>query len=163
VTDFGLARPIEGDSGLTQSGAVVGTPSYMAPEQAGARKGLSTAADVYSLGAVLYECLTGRPPFPGGTPVQTVLHVPEREPRPPATPPPPPRPRASCPPRSALQAAPPPPPPERRRPGRRPGARAEGRADPGPPGGGRRAAGEVGAAPPRRRRPGVRADPGPRG
>src|SRR5262249_49839990 len=53
VADFGLAKKVEGDSGLTRSGAVVGTPSYMAPEQARAEKQLSTAADVYSLGAIL--------------------------------------------------------------------------------------------------------------
>src|SRR6516162_7070272 len=63
VTDFGLAKRVEGDSGLTRSGAIVGTPSYMAPEQAAAKKGLTTTADVYSLGAILYEVLTGRPPF----------------------------------------------------------------------------------------------------
>src|SRR5262249_7980211 len=54
VTDFGLAKRVAGDSQLTQSGAIVGTPSYMAPEQARAEKGLSVAADVYSLGAILY-------------------------------------------------------------------------------------------------------------
>jgi WD40 repeat protein len=80
VTDFGLAKRVEGDSRLTQSGAIVGTPSYMAPEQAAARKGLSTAADVYSLGAVLYECLTGRPPFRAATPLETLLQVLDREP-----------------------------------------------------------------------------------
>ncbi len=80
VTDFGLAKRVEGDSQLTQSGAIVGTPSYMAPEQAAAKKGLSTAADVYSLGAVLYECLAGRPPFRAATPLETLLQVLDREP-----------------------------------------------------------------------------------
>jgi serine/threonine-protein kinase len=65
VTDFGLARRVEGDGGLTASGTVVGTPSYMPPEQARADKALTVAADVYSLGAILYEVLTGRPPFRG--------------------------------------------------------------------------------------------------
>src|SRR5262249_35136959 len=60
VTDFGLARKLD-DVGQTQSGAVMGTPSYMAPEQAGGRsKELGPACDVYALGAILYECLTGR-------------------------------------------------------------------------------------------------------
>jgi serine/threonine protein kinase/WD40 repeat protein len=80
VTDFGLAKRVEGDSKLTQSGAIVGTPSYMAPEQARGDKGLSTAADVYSLGAILYELLTGRPPFRADTPLDTVLQVLEKEP-----------------------------------------------------------------------------------
>jgi WD40 repeat protein len=83
VTDFGLARRIEGDSNLTQSGAIVGTPSYMAPEQAAGKKRLSTAADVYSLGAVLYELLTGRPPFRAETALDTLLQVLEKEPAPP--------------------------------------------------------------------------------
>src|SRR5262249_31083223 len=65
VTDFGLARKIEGDGGLTRSGAVVGTPEHMAPEQATAQKSLTTATDVHGLGTVLYVLLTGRPPFRG--------------------------------------------------------------------------------------------------
>jgi WD40 repeat protein len=80
VTDFGLAKRIEGDSKLTRSGAIVGTPSYMAPEQARGEKGLSVAADVYSLGAILYELLTGRPPFQAATPLDTVLQVLDKEP-----------------------------------------------------------------------------------
>jgi WD40 repeat protein/tRNA A-37 threonylcarbamoyl transferase component Bud32 len=80
VTDFGLAKRVEGDSGLTRSGAILGTPSYMAPEQASAKKGLSTAVDVYSLGAILYELLTGVPPFRAATPLDTLMQVVEREP-----------------------------------------------------------------------------------
>jgi WD40 repeat protein len=79
VTDFGLAKKVDGDSNLTQSGAIVGTPSYMAPEQARAEKGLTTAADVYALGAILYELLTGRPPFRGPTVLDTILQVLEKD------------------------------------------------------------------------------------
>src|SRR5262249_32477188 len=62
ITDFGLAKKLD-EVGQTQSGAVMGTPSYMAPEQAaGNREAIGPAADVYALGAILYECLTGRPP-----------------------------------------------------------------------------------------------------
>jgi serine/threonine protein kinase/WD40 repeat protein len=80
VTDFGLAKRTEGDSGPTQSGAIVGTPSYMAPEQARSEKQLTTGVDVYALGAMLYEALTGRPPFKAATPMETVLQVLEQEP-----------------------------------------------------------------------------------
>ena len=83
VGDFGLARPIEGDSGITRSGTIVGTPSYMAPEQALAEKVLTTAVDVYSLGAVLYEWITGQPPFRGADAVSTMMQVIAEEPRPP--------------------------------------------------------------------------------
>jgi len=80
VTDFGLAKHVEADSGQTKSGAIVGTPSYMAPEQARAEKQLTTAIDVYSLGAILYELLTGQPPFRGETTLQTLMQVMEQEP-----------------------------------------------------------------------------------
>jgi len=83
VTDFGLAKRVETDSGLTQSGAIMGTPSYMAPEQAAGNQDLTPAADVYGLGAILYELLTGRPPFQAETPMDTLLQVVERLPAPP--------------------------------------------------------------------------------
>ena len=83
ITDFGLAKRTEGDSSLTLSGAIVGTPSYMAPEQARGEKGITTAADIYSLGAVLYELLTGQPPFRSESIAQTLRMVEEREPTPP--------------------------------------------------------------------------------
>ena len=81
VSDFGLARRVEGDSGLTLSGVVLGTPAYMAPELALGRRGeVTTAADVYALGAILYELLAGRPPFPAETVSETLRRVLEDEP-----------------------------------------------------------------------------------
>ena len=84
ITDFGLAKKLDAADGPTQTGAVVGTPSYMAPEQAGDRAGvIGPATDVYALGAILYESLTGRPPFRAATPLDTVLQVINDEPVPP--------------------------------------------------------------------------------
>jgi WD40 repeat protein/tRNA A-37 threonylcarbamoyl transferase component Bud32 len=84
VTDFGLAKKVAGGSGVTQSGDVLGTPAYMAPEQAvGQGRRVGPAADVYALGAILYECLTGRPPFQAATPLETLLQVVGTEPTPP--------------------------------------------------------------------------------
>ena len=81
VSDFGLAKIVETELSFTQTEAVQGTASYMAPEQAaGQMKHLTTAADVYSLGAILYELLTGRPPFQAETPLQTMRQVVEAEP-----------------------------------------------------------------------------------
>jgi serine/threonine-protein kinase len=82
ITDFGLARKLD-QAGQTQSGVVMGTPSYMAPEQAEGKKTVGPPADVYALGAILYECLTGRPPFKAATSLDTILQVVSDEPVPP--------------------------------------------------------------------------------
>ena len=85
ITDFGLAKRIDADDGQTESGQIMGTPSYMAPEQAqGHARDVGPAADVYALGAILYEMLTGRPPFKGETPMETVRQVVDDEPVPPS-------------------------------------------------------------------------------
>jgi tetratricopeptide (TPR) repeat protein len=84
ITDFGLAKWLNAGASHPHSGAVVGTPSYMAPEQAANRPGqVGPAADVYALGAILYECLTGRPPFHGATLLETLEQVRSQEPVPP--------------------------------------------------------------------------------
>jgi tRNA A-37 threonylcarbamoyl transferase component Bud32 len=80
ITDFGLAKKLDA-AGQTQSGAVLGTPSYMAPEQASGKSSqVGPAADVYALGAILYECLTGRPPFKAATSLDTILQAAADEP-----------------------------------------------------------------------------------
>jgi|GEM_PF-3387385 len=81
ITDFGLARQMDSDSGQTRAGAILGTPSYMAPEQAsGHAHEAGPAADVYALGALLYDCLCGRPPFKGETVFETLEQVRTQEP-----------------------------------------------------------------------------------
>jgi tetratricopeptide (TPR) repeat protein len=85
ITDFGLAKHLEGDSSQTKSGTLMGTPSYMAPEQArGEVRELGALVDVYSLGAILYELLTGRPPFLAATVLDTLEQVRSQEPVPPS-------------------------------------------------------------------------------
>ena len=84
IADFGLAKRTDDDSSQTQSGAILGTPSYMAPEQAGGKnREIGPAVDIYALGAILYEMLVGRPPFKAGNPIDTVRQVIEQEPVPP--------------------------------------------------------------------------------
>jgi WD40 repeat protein len=81
ITDFGLARLLDGETGHTQTGTVLGTPSYMAPEQAaGQPAAVGPLADVYALGAILYETLTGRAPFIGASVLETLEQVRSREP-----------------------------------------------------------------------------------
>lgn len=81
IVDFGLAKQASNSTSLTKSGAILGTPSYMSPEQAaGARGEVGVVSDVYSLGAILYHMLTGRPPFLGASPVDTLLMVLEQDP-----------------------------------------------------------------------------------
>jgi hypothetical protein len=80
ITDFGLAKKLDAGDGPTQSNAVMGTPSYMAPEQAGSKGTVGPAADVYALGAILYECLVGRPPFKAASVLDTLMQVLSDEP-----------------------------------------------------------------------------------
>ena len=80
ITDFGLAKKLN-EAGQTHTGAIIGTPSYMAPEQAaGKTSDIGPSADVYALGAILYECLTGRPPFKAATVMETLRQVVNDEP-----------------------------------------------------------------------------------
>ncbi|MFO0948609.1 MAG: serine/threonine-protein kinase [Planctomycetota bacterium] len=84
VSDFGLAKRVETGSQVTRSGLILGTPSYMAPEQAAGTRGeIGPASDIYALGAILYHMLTGRPPFQAATAVDTILMVLDQEPLPP--------------------------------------------------------------------------------
>jgi WD40 repeat protein/serine/threonine protein kinase len=81
ITDFGLAKLLGNEDANTKSGDVLGTPAYMAPEQAAAeRQAIGPAADIYALGAILYELLTGRPPFSGDSPFEILMNVAHREP-----------------------------------------------------------------------------------
>src|SRR5262249_44269036 len=85
ITDFGLAKRLDSGIQQTQSGAILGTPSYMAPEQAGGKtREIGPAVAVYALGAIRSEFLTGRPPFRAETPLDTVLQVISEEPVPPS-------------------------------------------------------------------------------
>ena len=84
VADFGLAKSLDQDTGFTFTSSVLGSPNYMAPEQAaGKTRQLTTAVDVYGLGAILYHLLTGRPPFQAATPIDTLRQVVDQDPTPP--------------------------------------------------------------------------------
>src|SRR5262249_5572291 len=83
ISDFGLGKCLDQASGLTRSGEVVGTPSYMAPEQVEGKRPVGPAADIWGLGAILYELLTGRPAFHGESTLDTMLQVRYEEPIPP--------------------------------------------------------------------------------
>ncbi len=84
IADFGLAKLLDGSAGQTESGSILGTPSYMSPEQAAGRPDrVGPKADVYALGAILYEMVTGRPPFRGATALETLQQVRTQEPVPP--------------------------------------------------------------------------------
>jgi WD40 repeat protein len=84
ITDFGLAKKLDAGDSPTATGALMGTPNYMAPEQAKGMRNVGPATDVYALGAILYECLTGRPPFKAATSFDTLLQVVSEEPVPPS-------------------------------------------------------------------------------
>ncbi|MBI2478346.1 MAG: serine/threonine protein kinase [Planctomycetia bacterium] len=84
ITDFGLAKRLDDDSGQTNTGTVLGTPNYMSPEQAGGKiREVGRATDVYALGAIFYELLIGRPPFKAGNPIDVIRQVIDQEPVPP--------------------------------------------------------------------------------
>ncbi len=82
ITDFGLAKRLQDAAGRTRTGEIMGTPSYMAPEQAAGKKDIGPATDIYALGAILYRLLTGRPPFRADTSLDTLMLVLEQEPLP---------------------------------------------------------------------------------